>query len=138
MYLLFDDLQNLHGADLDTDAAGDALGSGILGLHDHNLHGAGFHALTTADTQLLIDHEHTGLGILGDSTVLAGAHALTALDAGHRLGTGTLGDHLDAGQVLMEFLVESSGAGTNTFQTCHTLNIFLNSQLLHSKSYPFS
>ena len=136
--LLFDDLQQFHGANLGADAAGNALGSGILGLHDHNLHGAGLHALAAADAELLVDHVNAGLGILGDGAVLTGAHALAALDAGHRLGAGTLGNHLDAGQILMEFLIESSGTGTDTFQTCHALNIFLNSQLLHSKSYPFS
>jgi len=70
--------------------------------------------------------------------MLAGSHALTALDAGHGLCAGTLGNDLDAGQILMELLIESSGACADTFQTCHTFDIFLDSQLLHSKSYPFS
>ena len=136
--LLLHDFQQFHGANLGTDAAGDALGSRIFRLHDHNLHGAGFHALAAADTQLLIDHVNAGLGILGNCTMLTGSHALAALDAGNRLSTGTLGNHLDAGQVLVKYLVECGRAGTDTFQTCHTLNILLNSQLLHSKSYPFS
>jgi hypothetical protein len=70
--------------------------------------------------------------------VPTGTHALAALDAGHRLGAGSLCYDLNAGQVLMEFLVKSSGAGTDTFQACHAFDIFLNSQLLHSESYPFS
>ena len=136
--LLLHDFQQFHGASLDTDAAGDALGGRIFRLHDHNLHGASLYALTAAYTQLLIDHINTGLGILGDGTVLAGTHALATLDAGNRLSTGTLSNHLDAGQILMEFLIECSGASTNTFQACHAFNILFNSQLLHSKSYPFS
>ena len=105
---------------------------------NHDLHGADLDTLAALHTLLLIDHVNTGLGILSDGTMLTGTHALATLDAGHRLGAGTLGNHLDAGQILMEFLIESSGTGTDTFQTCHALNIFLNSQLLHSKSYPFS
>ena len=136
--LLFHDLQHFHGANLGADAAGDALGSGTFGLHDHDLHGAGLHALAAADTQLLVDHVDTGLGILGDGTILADLHALAALDADNRLSTLTLGNNLDAGQILMKFLIESIGTSTDTFQTCHALGILLNSKLLHSKGYPFS
>ena len=73
---------------------------------DHDLHGADSNAGTAADTQLLIDHVNTGLGILSDSTVLAGLHALTALNTGHGLGAGALGNDLDSGIILMELLVE--------------------------------
>jgi hypothetical protein len=72
---------------------------------------------------------------LGDCTGFANLSTLATLDAGHGLCAGTLGNNLNAGQILMELLVKSGGAGTNTFQTCHALNIFLNSQLLHSESY---
>ena len=132
--LLFDDFQNLHGAGLDTDAAGDALGSGILGLQNHDLHGAGFHALAAADTQLLVDHVNAGLGILGDSAVLTDLHALAALDAGHGLGTVALGNDLDAGIIGVEFLVEGFGAGLNALQASHTFRIFLNNELLHKRT----
>ena len=137
MYLLLHDLQDLHGAGLYTNAAGNALGSRILGLHDHDLHGASLHALAAGNTQLLIDHVHAGLGVLGDGALLAGTHALAALNAGHGLSAGTLSDNLDAGQILMELLVESGGASTDTLQACHALDIFLNSQLLHNKGFSF-
>ena len=129
--LLFHDLQNFHGAGLDADTASDALGSRGFGLHDHDLHGAGRYALAAADAELLVDHVHAGLGILGDGTVLTSLHALTALDAGHGLGTGTLGNHLDAGQILMELLVESGRAGTDALQAGHAFDILFNSKLLH-------
>ena len=134
--LLFHDLQQFHGAGLDADAAGDALGCGTFGLHDHDLHGAGLHALAAANTELLVDHVYAGLGILGNSAMFAGTHALTALDAGHGLGTGALSDHLDAGKILMEFLIECGGAGTDALQTCHALDILFNSKLLHVSETP--
>ena len=130
--LLFDDFQNLHGAGLDTDTAGDALGSGILGLHDHNLHGAGLDTLTATDALLLVDHVHTGLGVLGDGFMLAGAHALAALDAHIGLGTGALSHDLDAAQIGIKFLIKCHGAGADALQTCHTFSILLNNELLHS------
>ena len=130
--LLFNDLQHFHGAGLDTDAAGDALGSGVLGLQDHDLHRTGFHALAAADAVLLVDHVNTGLGILGDGVVLAGLHALAALDADIGLGTVTLGQDLNAGIVLVELLIKGLRAGTDTLQACHAGNIFLNRELLHN------
>ena len=101
------------------------------------MHGAGFHALAAADTLLLVDHVHAGLGVLGDGLVLTGSHALAALDAGLGLGTGTLGNDLDAGQILIKFLIESLGAGADALQTCHALYIFLNSELLHNRELSF-
>jgi len=95
--LLFDDLQDLHGASLDADTASNALGSGAFSRCDHNLHGADFHTLATGGAQLLIDHVHTGLGVLGDSASLAGLHALTALNADIRLCTAALGNNTDTG-----------------------------------------
>ena len=136
--LLFHDLQHFHGAGLDADAAGDALGRRIFGLQDHDLHGANCHTGTTADTLLLVDHVNAGLGILGDGLVLTGLHALAALDAGHRLGTGALGDNLDTGQILIKFLIKCFGASLNALQAGHTLHVFLNSELLHGKELSFS
>jgi hypothetical protein len=132
LFLLFDDLQDLHGASLHADAAGDALGNRRLFLVYHNLHGAGFHTLAAADAQLLVDHVNTGLGVLGNSAVLTGLHTLAALDANHRLGAAVLGSHdLNAGIVGMELLIECLGAGLNALQASHTFGILLNSQLLH-------
>ena len=136
MYLLLDDLQQVHGASLDTDTAGDALGSRALALHDHDLHGAGFHALAAADAQLLVDHEYTGLGILSDCTMLAGTHALAALDAHHGLCTSTLGHDLDATEILVKLLVESGGTGPDALQTCHALHAFFRHKFLHNKGSP--
>ena len=135
--LLLHDLQDLHGAGLDTDAAGDALGNGIAFLLDHDLGGADFLALAAANAQLLVDHVHAGLGILGDSAVLTDLHALTALDAGHGLGTGTLSHDLDAAQVGMKLLVECLGASLNALKAGHTFGIFLNSQLFHNGGFSF-
>ena len=136
--LLFNDLQNLHGASLDTNAAGDALGSGALGLQNHNLHGASLDAGATADAELLIDHVHAGLGVLTNGAVLAGFHTLAALDAHIRLSRVTLGNDADAAQVLVEVLVKGLGTGLHTLQACHTFGIFLNNQLLHKKERSFS
>ena len=138
MYLLFHDLQDLHGACLDADAAGDALGSRIFGLHDHDLHGAGLNTLAATDALLLVDHVHTGLGVLGNGLMLTGTHALAALDANVGLGSVALGDDADAGQIFIKFLVERFGASLNALQTCHTLGIFLYSKLFHKKVIPFS
>ena len=130
--LLFDDLQDLHGASLDTDTAGDALGSGALGLHDHNLHGAGLDTLATADTLLLVDHVNTGLGVLGDGFMLTGTHALTALDTDIGLGNASLLHDLDAAQGDVIFLIECLRAGLCALQASHTLGILLNNEFLHN------
>ena len=135
--LLFHDLQDLHGASLDADAAGNALGSGIFGLENHDMHGAGFDALAAADTLLLVDHVNAGLGILSDCIMFAGTHALAALDADIGLGLVALGNDLDAGQCDIKFLVEGFGAGLHTLQTCHTFGTLFNSELLHSRELSF-
>ena len=132
MQLLFNDLQNFHGAGLDADAAGDALGNGVLVLLDHDLHGADLDALAAADALLLIDHVDAGLGVLGDGLMLADLHALAALDADHGLGAGALCGDLDAGQILVKVLIESNGAGANALQASHTLGVLLNREFLHS------
>ena len=129
--LLFHDLQDFHGAGLDTDAAGDALGSGILGLEDHDLGGADLDALAAGNALLLVDHVHAGLGILSNRLMLTDLSALTALDADHGLCAGTLRNDLDAGQILLELLVESGRAGTDALQAGHAFDILFNSKLLH-------
>ena len=131
MTLFFDDLQQFHGANLNTDTAGDALGNGIAFLMNHNLHGAHFNTLAAANALLLVDHVHAGLGILSNSLMFADLHALAALNANIGLGTVTLGDDLKAGIVLMEFLVESLGTSTDALQASHTFHILFNSKLLH-------
>ena len=130
--LLFDNFQNFHGASLDTNAAGDALGNGILVLLNHDLHGAGFHALAAANTVLLIDHVYTGLRVLGDRVMLTAAHALTALNTGHGLCAAVFSYDFDAAQILMKLLIKGGGTSTHTFQASHALHIFLNSKLLHN------
>jgi len=130
--LFLNDLQDLHGAGLDTDAAGNALGCGSLGLQHHDLHGAGLHALAAGNTLLLVDHVHAGLGILGDGIMLAGTHALAALDTGIDLGSAVLACHdLDAGQIGIEFLIESLRASLDALQAGHALLAFFDSQFLH-------
>lgn len=99
----------------------------------HNLHGTGSHTGAALDTLLLIDHVNAGLGILSNGLMLACLHALAALDAYIGLGTAvSLANNLQAGQILMEFLVEGFGAGTDAGQTCHTLNVLFHRQLFHN------
>ena len=135
--LLFDNLKNIHGAGLGADTAGNALGSGILGLQDHDLHGADFDTLAAADTLLLVDHENAGLGVLGNGLVFTGLRTLATLNADIGLGTGTLCNNPNATQVRIELLVKSGGASTNTFQTSHALNVFFYCKFLHSREYSF-
>jgi len=134
-YLLFDDLQNLHGAGLDTDAAGNALGNRALFLMYHDLHGAHSNTSAAANAQLLVDHINAGLGILGDSAMLTGLHALATLDAHIGLRAAILaGNDLDAGIIRMELLIKRFGTSLDTLQASHALGILLNSQLLHRKT----
>ena len=134
--LLLDDLQDLHGAGLHADAAGDALGGCAVLGSDHNLHGADLHALAASGAELLVDHIDTGLGVLGNSTSLANLSALAALDAGHGLCSTVLLNDTDAGQIFIEFLVESHRTSTHTLQACHALNIFLNGKSFHNDIFP--
>ena len=129
--LLFHDFQDLHGASLDTDSAGDALGGGIL--QDHDLHGAGLDTLAAANALLLVDHVHTGLGVLSDGLMLASLHALAALDADVGLGGSALGHDLDAAEILVKLLIESGGAGTDALQASHTFCALFNSELFHKR-----
>ena len=135
--LLFHDLQDLHGASLDTDAAGDALGGRSVFGHDHDLHGAGFYALAAGGAQLLVDHVHTGLRILRNRTGFTGLHALTALNAGHGFCTATLCYDLNAGEVFIKLLVERHRTSADALQACHTLNIFLSRKSFHDERSPF-
>ena len=132
--LLFDDLQDLHGAGLDTDAAGDALGSSTFFGHDHNLHGAGLDTLAAADALLLVDHVNTGLGVLGNGLVLAGTHALAALDANIGLGNAGLIHNLDAAEGDIIYLIKSLGTSLDALQAGHALLALLNSELLHTRT----
>ena len=132
--LLFHDLQNFHGAGLDTDAAGDALGSGTLLGHDHDLHGADFHALAAGNALLLVDHVNTGLGILGDGLVFTDLHALAALDADIGLGSAVLVHDLDAAEGDIIYLIKSFGAGLDALQAGHAFCALFNSELLHKRT----
>ena len=134
--LLLHDLQDLHGAGLDTDAAGDALGSRTVFGSYHDLHGTSFNALTAGGAELLIDHVYAGLGILGNRTGLTNLSALTALNADHRLGFALLINNFDTSQILMKLLIESGGTCVNTLQACHALATLFNTKLLHSKVSP--
>ena len=135
--LFLHDLQHFHGAGLDTDAAGNALGSGALRLEHHHLHGAGLHALAAANAVLLVNHVHAGLGILGNGPMLTGLHALAALDAHVGLGSGSLGNNSHAAVILVEFLIKCFGTGADTFQTRHALRVFFNRELFHDKMNSF-
>ena len=130
--LLFDDFQDLHGADLDTDAAGDALGSsGTLVVGDHQTEGAGLGTLAAAGAELLADHVHAGLGVLGDGTVGAGLGTQTALGADLGLGSTLTLHDLDAGLGDIVDLVESLRASLDTLQAGHALGTLLDGKLLH-------
>ena len=94
----------------------------------HDLHRAGSHTSTATNTQLLVDHVHAGLGILGDGAMLAGAHALAALDADIGLCFAVLaGNDLDAGIDGIGFLIERFGASLSALQASHAFGILLNS-----------
>ena len=56
------------------------------------------------------------------------------LPAGIGLSTGTLCNDLDAGQIGIEFLVESGGACLNALQAGHALLALLDGQLFHMYS----
>ena len=132
--LLLNNLEDLHGAGLYADTAGNALGGGLADRSDHNLHGADLCTLTAGGTQLLVNHVNTGLGILGDSTELADLGALAALDAGHRLGTVALGNDLNAGKIRIKLLVEGHGTCPDALKTCHAFTVLFNGKLLHEKA----
>ena len=129
--LLLDNFEDFHGAGLDTNTTGDALGSNgrILGL-DQNMERANILALATANTELLVDHVNA-LGVLGNGAMLTDSGAFAALHANHWLGLALKIHNLDAGLILMEFLVERIGTCTHTFQTGHAFCALLNRQLFH-------
>ena len=132
--LLFDDLQDLHGTSLDTDAAGNALGSRVAFLQNHDLSGTNLDTLAAADTLLLVDHVDTGLGILGNCFMLTGTHALTALDADIGLCSTVLLYDVDAAQSHIIDLIESLGTGLDTLQASHAFCALFNSELLHKRT----
>jgi hypothetical protein len=101
---------------------------------NHDLGGANFHTLATADTLFLVDHVDAGLGILGNCLMLTSLHALAALDTDAGLSAAALGNNPDAGQIFVKFLIKCNGTCFNTLQACHALCIFLNSELLHTRT----
>ena len=134
MYLLFDDLQNLHGASLDTDTAGNALGSGAVFGHDHDLHGADLDTLAAGNALLLVDHVNAGLGVLGDGLVFTDLHALATLDADVGLGNAGLVHNLDAAEGHIIYLIKSLGTSLDALQAGHALLALFNRQLLHTRT----
>ena len=129
LLVVLDDLEHFHRARLGADAAGDALGGGVVFQH-HDLHRACLDALAAADALLLVDHVHA-LGVAGDGLVFAGAHALAALQAGIDLGLAVLLHDLDAGLARIAHLIERLRAGQHAAQAGHAANILLNRQLFH-------
>ena len=94
----------------------------------HDLHGASSHTSAAANAQLLVDHVHTGLGILGNGAMLAGTHALTALDTNIGLCFAVLaGNDLDAGIDGIGLLIEGLRASLSALQTSHAFRVLLNS-----------
>ena len=129
--LLLNDLQKLHGACLNANAAGDTLAGRTFSGGNHNLHGAYLCALAAGGAKLLVDHVHTGLGVLRNSTGLANLHALATLDASHGLSLVSFRYNTDAGKIFIKLFVESRGTCANAFQAGHTLNILLYGKSLH-------
>ena len=129
--LFLHDLQHFHGACLDADAAGDALGGngGFRYLDDH-AEGADLLALAAAGAELLVDHVHA-LGILGDGIGLADLGTFSALYAGHGLGFAILLHDADAGLILMEFLIKRFGTGPDALETRHAFHAFFHCQSFH-------
>ena len=94
----------------------------------HDLHRTCSHTRTATNTKLLIDHVNAGLGILGDGAMLAGTHALAALDANIGFCFAVLtGYDLDAGINGIGFLIERFSASLRALQTSHAFGILLNS-----------
>jgi hypothetical protein len=69
--------------------------------------------------------------------MFASLHTLSALNTGHRFCTCALGNDLDATQILIKFLIEGNGTGTNAFQASHALRILLDSQSFHKRERSF-
>jgi len=98
------------------------------------VHGAGFDTLAAADALLLVDHVNAGLGVLGNGLVLAGTHALAALDANIGLGSAGLVHDLDAAQGDIIYLIKSLRTGLDALQAGHALLALFNSELLHKRT----
>ena len=119
--LALGNLKHVHGTSLDADAAGNALGGGRhLRLINQNAERTCSLTLATAHTELLIDHVHTGLGILRDSTLFAGSGAFTALHTGHGANFSGALNNLNAGLIRMELLMKCHRASADALQTGHT------------------
>lgn len=130
--MLFNYLQNFHGALLGAYAAGYAFaGEGIgIGL-DHDAHRAGGNAFAALSAELFVYHVHA-LGILGDSSGGADLGTFAALNAGldHR-GTVFLLTQCYAREVGVELLIKCGRAGNHTLQTCVAGRLVLYFQLFH-------
>ena len=134
--LLFHDLQNFHGAGFDTDAAGDALGSGLAVIClDQDMEGADLLAFAAAHAELLVDHVDA-LCVLRDGAVLTDGGTLAALHADHRLGCALKIHDLDAGLIRIKLLIKCVGTGANALQTGHAGRTLLDRKFLHGNS-PF-
>ena len=129
----FHNFQAIHGACLDAFAAHDALGRGLAFNHDHQVQGAGLHAVAALDAQLLIRHPDA-LGVLGDGFVGAGLGALAALNAGGGNGLTLLFHNLDARLEFVDLFVESHGAFHYAADAAHAFIFFDATQTLHFSS----
>ena len=103
----------------------------------HHLGGADLHTLAAADAVFLVNHINAGFRVLGDCIMLAGLHALAALDAHIGLCPGPLGNNLNAAVGGIKLLVECNGAGADTLQASHALGIFFYRELLHDGNDSF-
>ena len=113
-FLFFNDFQQLHGAGLNTDAAGGAFAGIRDGLVlDDEAEGTRFNAFSAAGAELAADHPDA-LGVLGDRAVGTDLGALAALDTGH--GTDVLAalNDLQSGLIGVEFLIVCVGDRKST------------------------
>ena len=80
------------------------------------MHGTDLHALAAAVAQLLVDHVHA-LGVLGDSALLTGSGAFSALDTGVGLGLPVFSLHnLNAGFIRVKLFVKIRNASAFSLQ----------------------
>ena len=120
--LAFDDFENIHGASLYAEAAGDALSSGVFVNND--LEGADFSTLAAANAELLINNVNA-LSVLLDRACFTNLSALTALDADHGLGFAVLFDNLDSGLIGIKYLIVSFGTCTDASEASHASCFFV-------------
>lgn len=131
------DLENAHRTCSDADAAGNAFRHllRLLGVGD-DVHRTYLTAVTATGTELLVDDEDTGLRILCDGLVRAGAHALAALETHFQNRVAVcVSFQTDAGHFGVEAVIKSVCAGKFTAVTSHTgLLIGTNHSFFHCKS----